>query len=51
MKAIHITELRSNLDAARNALGLTVPPYTDPALATSNIIKAVHIRDLRSRVK
>ena len=38
MKAIHITELRSNLDAARPALGLPAIPYTD-----RDMIKAAQI--------
>jgi len=51
MKRIHITELRSNLDEARVALGLIAMQYTDPALAAGTIIKAAHIRELRSGVK
>jgi len=46
MKAIHITELRSNLDAARPALGLPAIPYTD-----RDMIKAAHIQELRPGVK
>jgi hypothetical protein len=51
MKVVHITELRSNLDAARSALFLAVTPYTDPALASGDIVKAAHIQELRNGVK
>ena len=51
IKAVHISELRSNLDAARSALGLSTPSYTDALTPGSTIVKAVHITELRDRVK
>ena len=52
IKAVHISELRSNLDAARSALGLSTGSYTDSTLtAGSTSIKAVHVTELRDRVK
>jgi hypothetical protein len=50
VKAVHIEELRSQLDAAMGPLGLTTGGYTDGAL-TGVVIKAVHFQQLRDRVK
>lgn len=52
IKAVHISELRSALDAARSALGLSTGGYTDSTLTPgTTIVKAVHVTDLRDRVK
>jgi hypothetical protein len=51
IKAVHISELRSNLDAARSALGLSTGSYTDALTPGSTIVKAVHVSELRDRVK
>ncbi|HUP45267.1 MAG TPA: fibronectin type III domain-containing protein, partial [Thermoanaerobaculia bacterium] len=52
MKALHITELRSNLDEVRAAIGVPAISYTDSSIAAGvTIIKAAHIRELRSGVK
>jgi chitodextrinase len=52
IKAVHISELRSALDAARSALGLSTGGYTDSTLTPgSTIVKAVHVTELRDRVK
>ncbi|HLG17299.1 MAG TPA: fibronectin type III domain-containing protein [Blastocatellia bacterium] len=52
VKAAHINELRSNLDAALTALGFSTSGYSDPTLIPgSTIVKAVHVNDLRQRVK
>jgi hypothetical protein len=52
VKAVHISELRSAIDAARTALGLSNASYTDSTLTPgSTIIKAVHVNELRDRVK
>jgi microcystin-dependent protein len=49
VKAAHITELRSRIDSARAAHGLSAFAYTDPALtATSTVVRAQHILDLRT---
>jgi hypothetical protein len=56
VKAVHVTELRGALDPAHSALealGLpALPSYTDGTItATSTVIKAAHINDLRARVR
>jgi chitodextrinase len=51
IKAVHISELRSNLDAALSGLGLSTGSYTDSLTPGSTIVKAVHITELRARVK
>ena len=51
IKAVHVSELRSNLDAARSALGLSTGSYTDSLTPGSTIVKAVHVSELRDRVK
>jgi len=51
IKAVHVTELRSNLDAARTALGLSTSAYTDTLTPATTIVKAVHVNELRDRVK
>jgi hypothetical protein len=50
IKAVHITEPRSALDAALSALGFSTGGYTDTTL-TGTPIKAVHINELRSRTQ
>lgn len=48
-KAVHITELRTAINALRAAAGLSSTTFTDPALTPqSTRIKAVHIAELRS---
>jgi hypothetical protein len=42
--------MRSNLDAALTALGITTSAYTDPSL-TGIAIKKVHVDEVRQRVK
>jgi len=48
IKAVHITELRTRIDALRVANGIAAKGWTDPALAAGTPIRAVHIDDLRS---
>jgi hypothetical protein len=50
VRAIHITELRTNLDAAAPSVGLPTGGYTDTALAGIPV-KAVHFQEIRDRVK
>jgi hypothetical protein len=51
MKATHITELRTAINAARTRNGLTAAAWTDPTLsAGATMIKAVHILELRTAV-
>jgi hypothetical protein len=52
MKVIHITQLRTALDAARAAIGLPAMSYTNPTITGgSTAVKAAHITDLRNGVK
>jgi thermitase len=49
IKAIHVTELRTRINAVRVARGLSNFAFTDPTLtATSSVIKAVHITEMRT---
>jgi glucose/arabinose dehydrogenase len=49
IRKIHITELRSRIDAARAARGLGAFPWTDQTLtAGSTVVHAVHITELRA---
>jgi len=48
MKAAHITELRSAINAARSRNGVGAFTFTDPSLAVGGTIKAVHILELRT---
>jgi hypothetical protein len=43
--------LRSSLDAGRSSLRLGAMVYADPSLAAGDIVKAVHIQDLRAGMK
>ncbi len=46
IKAIHITQLRTAVNAVRAAAGLTAYSFTDPAL--SGRVKSVHLTELRT---
>jgi hypothetical protein len=48
VKAIHITQLRTAVNIARAAIGLSAFAFTDPALAPGAQIKAVHVSELRT---
>src|SRR2546425_6115264 len=49
VKAVHITELRTAINAARTRNGLAASTWTDPTLtARSTTLKAVHITELRT---
>jgi photosystem II stability/assembly factor-like uncharacterized protein len=49
VKAVHITELRTRVNAVRAARGLGAYPFTDPTLTTtSTVIKAAHVVELRT---
>ena len=50
VKEVHITELRTALDAARTILSLSTGGYTDASLASVKV-KAVHGEELRDRVE
>jgi hypothetical protein len=54
IKAVHITELRSNLDEALAAINPPAqPPYTDPNLTGGGVtnVKKDHVDQLRGRVR
>ena len=49
VRAVHFTELRTRIDAARRAAGLGPHPWTDPVLSAGTTpIRLVHLRELRS---
>jgi len=49
LKAVHITELRTRIDALRTGAGLDGFPWTDTTLASwTNIVKAIHLTELRT---
>ncbi|MSO63220.1 MAG: hypothetical protein EXQ50_14240 [Acidobacteria bacterium] len=49
IKAIHITELRTRVNAIRATKGLTAYAWTDPSLTVGvTFVKAVHILELRT---
>ena len=50
VKAIHIEELRSNLNDALSMVGVTLSSYTDLALSGVHI-KKIHLDELRERVR
>jgi hypothetical protein len=50
IRAVHITQLRTAVNAARAAVGLAAFTFTDPALAVGARVKAVHITELRTAV-
>ena len=51
IKKDHVQLLRSNLDPARSALGLTPQSYTNNPLNVGDIVNAAHIQELRNGVK
>ena len=51
MKAVHVTELRTAIDAARSALALSALSYADPISAGTTAVKASHLTELRNGVK
>jgi hypothetical protein len=51
VKAIHITELRSRINAVRAARGLPAYSFTDPTLtAGTTVINGVHVGELRTAI-
>jgi hypothetical protein len=47
-----VTTLRNGLDAARSALSLSAPSYTDPTVTAGQTkVKDEHITELRNGVK
>jgi hypothetical protein len=50
VKAIHVTELRTRINALLVRFGRPAWTWTDPSLAPGNPIKAVHITDMRNAI-
>lgn len=49
VKALHVTQLRTAVDAVRTLAGLAGGSYTDPTLTTTvTPVRAAHVTDLRS---
>jgi hypothetical protein len=48
VKAVHVTQLRTAVNAMRAAAGLLAQTFTDPGLASGTPIMAAHLTDLRS---
>lgn len=51
IRANHVLQLRTALDAVYVARSVTPPTYTDPGLPAPTVIKAVHINELRQAVR
>ena len=52
VKKVHLTDLRTALDAARSALTLSALSYTDTTInAQGTAVKAAHLTELRNGVK
>jgi hypothetical protein len=51
VKPVHLTELRSRINALRATVGLAPFPWTDPALGPGTVIKAVHPTELRTALQ
>ena len=52
IRAAHITELRTRVDAARARFGLVAFSYTDPTItAGTTAVKAAHIQELRTALQ
>jgi hypothetical protein len=47
VKALHITQLRTAVNAVRALAGLGAGSFTDPTLTSAIVIKAAHVTDLR----
>ena len=47
-KAVHITQLRTAVNAMRAAAGLGSQAFTDPGLAAGTTIRALHVTELRT---
>ncbi len=48
VKAEHVTQLRTAVNAVRGLAGLSAASFTDPTLTSAIFIKAVHLTDLRN---
>jgi len=48
VKAVHLTQLRTAVNAMQRSAGVTVTNFTDPTVNNSLLIKGVHISELRT---
>ena len=49
VRAVHITELRTRIDALRARYGLAAYAWTDPPISVrTTVIRAVHVTDMRT---
>ena len=51
IQAVHVSDLRTALSAARAALGLTTVCTDDPLVAGSTIVKTAHFQEIRDAAK
>jgi galactose oxidase len=51
VKAVHITELRQNLQQALQALGLAIPSYRRSPLTPGLIVKGVDVNEIRQVIR
>jgi hypothetical protein len=50
VKAVHLTELRTAVNALRSTAGLSPATFTDPSLGAGSSIRKVHIEELRASI-
>jgi hypothetical protein len=50
VRTVHVTEMRAALNEAYVKASRDVPTYTDPVLAPGQLVKAVHVSELRAAV-
>lgn len=48
IKGVHLTQLRTAVNALRTAAGLSAMTFTDPSITTSTVVKGVHVTELRT---
>jgi hypothetical protein len=48
VKVVHLTQLRTAVNAMRATAGLTAATFTDPSLTTATRVKAAHVTELRT---
>jgi glucose/arabinose dehydrogenase len=51
IRAVHITELRTRVDALRMRFGLPAFPWTDPSLGAGTVVQAIHVANLRTALQ
>ncbi|PYM45700.1 MAG: hypothetical protein DME14_20000, partial [Candidatus Rokuibacteriota bacterium] len=50
-RTLHVLELRTALNQVYQSLGRAVPTYTDPTIVAGQMVRAVHIAELRAAVR